>query len=217
MALQAFWLGSCLTKADGARQNAVGQRPSRRLRGDHRRLCAALPIVARCARLRPRLSRCGVALRHRARPLGRYAPNFPRRICATAICAPIPAIPLRYSGRCLKHAISSVPSTSRYIARGDRGGGSCRSATPPRAPAKIICGSGRRACRRRRRSPEFGCYCAVAFLRKLTSAARSSAEPMRCSGILVPGVNAAGPISNSLDTVSGVHTISSVLSAAEKL
>jgi len=40
---------------------------------------------------------------------------------------------------------------------------------------------------------------------------------MRCSGILVPGVNAAGPISNSLDTVSSVYTISSVLSAAEKL
>src|SRR5262249_18900488 len=57
-------------------------------------------------------------------------------------------------------------------------------------------------------------YC-VAFSKNFTKACRSSAEPILCSGILVPGVNAAGPSSNSFDTVSGVHTMSSFLSAAE--
>src|ERR1043166_9016177 len=57
----------------------------------------------------------------------------------------------------------------------------------------------------------------VAFAKKSTSALRSSAEPMRCSGILVPGVYSAGPISKSFATVSDVHTMSSFFSAAEKL
>ena len=40
---------------------------------------------------------------------------------------------------------------------------------------------------------------------------------MRCSGIFVPGVQAAGPISNNFATVSRVQTKSSRLSAGEKL
>ena len=60
-------------------------------------------------------------------------------------------------------------------------------------------------------------YRFVARSRNCTSAARSCSEPMRCSGILVPGVKAEGPISNSLETVSGVQTISRRLRASEKL
>ena len=62
-----------------------------------------------------------------------------------------------------------------------------------------------------------GAYLFVARSRNCTSAARSCSEPMRCSGILVPGVYAEGPISNNLATVSGVQTISRRLSASEKL
>src|SRR6516164_11810045 len=60
-------------------------------------------------------------------------------------------------------------------------------------------------------------YFFVARSKNLTRAVRSSDEPMRCSGILVPGVYVMGPSSNNLETVSGVHTISSFLSAGEKL
>ena len=53
----------------------------------------------------------------------------------------------------------------------------------------------------------------VALAKKSVSALRFSAEPMRCSGIFVPGVYSAGPTSNSFATVSGVHTMSSFFSA----
>ena len=56
----------------------------------------------------------------------------------------------------------------------------------------------------------------VAFSKNFTSASRSAAEPIVCSGILVPGVYVAGPTSNSFATVSGVHTMSMRLSASEK-
>src|SRR5690606_16414929 len=57
----------------------------------------------------------------------------------------------------------------------------------------------------------------VAVSRKSTSALRSSGEPMRCSGILVPGVYFIGPTLKSSATVSLVQTMSICFSAGEKL
>ena len=90
-----------------------GQGPSRRVRDHRRRLC-------RC-RGRPRAARWSSA-RHETAPYraatscstSRAARRCSRPpICATAICAPIRAIPPRCSRRCCARAISSAASTSR--------------------------------------------------------------------------------------------------------
>ena len=72
----------------------------------------------------------------------------------------------------------------RRLPRDRDDGGEFRSvrrarAARTRAPRKTICASGKR----RAKADYF-----VAFARKSVSALRSASEPMRCSGILVPGV-----------------------------
>jgi ferredoxin len=83
----------------------------------------------------------------------------------------------------------------------------------PCARPRTICASARSGSATGRRS-YFG---VVAFSRKSISALRSSADVMRCSGILVPGVYFIGPTSNNRDTVSGVQTMSIFCNAGEKL
>ncbi len=55
----------------------VGQRPSRRVRDHRRRLCRTVAVVAGRAGVRSRTRRCGLALRHPARPLRRIRRCFP--------------------------------------------------------------------------------------------------------------------------------------------
>ena len=91
----------------------IGQGPSRRLRDRGRRLCRSRAVLARRACVRPAARRRGVALRSRARSLRRRAAVLRAPICATAICAPIRAIPPPCCAPCSRRAISPAPSTSR--------------------------------------------------------------------------------------------------------
>ena len=87
--------------------------PSRRLRDRGRRFCPARAVVARSARL---CARRATAPNRAATSCSTFPATrlcLPRPICATAICAPIPAIRRRCCARCSRRAISSAPSTSR--------------------------------------------------------------------------------------------------------
>ena len=74
--------------------------PFRRLRAHHRRFCRAPSLLARCAScsMHRATARRRAAISCSISPAGLRC--FPRTICATAICAPIPAIPRRCCARC---------------------------------------------------------------------------------------------------------------------
>ena len=97
----------------GAGHDPIGQGPSRRLRARGRRLCRARAVIARraCLRRRRATARCRAAISCSICPAARRC--SPPPICATAICAPIRAIPPRCCAPCSRRAISSAPSTSR--------------------------------------------------------------------------------------------------------
>ena len=78
----------------------LGHRLSRRFRRRDRRLRHAQAVVTRCARLRRPAQRDANALRHLDRSLRRRAAVSRPPICATAICAPIPAIRRRCCAPC---------------------------------------------------------------------------------------------------------------------
>ncbi len=108
----------------------------------------------------------------------------------------------------------------RGLPRRRRDGGGFRSprraAAPARAHHRRLLARARGAASGPRRTRRSAFHC-VAFCRNFTSASRSAAAPIFCSGIFVPGVKVAGPSSNSFATVSGDHTMSRFLSAGEKL
>ena len=93
-----------------------GQGLSRRLRTDGRRLCRAAAVVARrtCIRRRRATARDRAATSCSISPAARRC--FRPPICATAICAPIPAIRRRCCARCSRRAISTGTfDKPRYI------------------------------------------------------------------------------------------------------
>ena len=97
----------------GEGQGQKRQRSSRRVRGRGRRFRARLAILARRIGVRAVAQRYPVELRHHSGPDRRHGACSPQPICATAICAPIPAIPPRCCGRFSARATSSAPSRSR--------------------------------------------------------------------------------------------------------
>ena len=78
----------------------LGQGLSRRVRADGRRLRPASAVIARRVQLSRRhaTARCRAAISCSTSPAARRC--SPHRICATAICAPIPAIPPPCSRPC---------------------------------------------------------------------------------------------------------------------
>ena len=85
--------------SDRQGHDQIRQGPSRRVRTCGRRLCRTGAVVARRVAVLARraTARCRAATSFSIFPAARRC--FPRPICATAICAPIPAIPPPCSGR----------------------------------------------------------------------------------------------------------------------